>query len=259
LDVGTVVGIVIGMGLVFTAIFVGGGLLLFLDLPSIMIVFGGVTAAILMSYPLSTARGVPGIVMKAFRYRALSARELLELIARYAEIARRDGMLALEDETDKAPDEYLRKALRLAVDGTDPELLGGILRLELKSLEDRHRTGQDVLKAGGSFAPAFGMLGTLIGLIQMLQNLDDPSSIGPAMAVALVTSFWGSFLANCLFLPLAGKLKARSAEEQMVRRLVIQGITSIQAGDSPRIVKEKLQSFLSPSARPLPAEKAAPA
>lgn len=256
MDLGTVVGICIGMGLVFVAILMGGGLLLFLDIPSIMIVFGGVTAAILMSYPLPMAKAVPGIVAKAFMHKAPSPREILELIARYAEIARRDGMLALEEEAEKAPDEFLRKGLRLAVDGTDPELLGGILRLELKSLEDRHATGQDILKAGGSFAPAFGMIGTLIGLIQMLQKLDDPSSIGGAMAVALVTSFWGSFLANCLFLPLAGKLKVRSNEEKMIRRLVIEGVTSIQAGDSPRIVKEKLQTFLSPANRPV-AEKAA--
>ena len=256
MDLGTIVGICIGMGLVFISIVLGGGILLFLDIKSIMIVFGGVTAAILMSYPMPVVRGVPGIVAKAFTHKAPSPRAILEMLARYAEIARRDGMLALEEEAEKAPDEFLRKGLRLAVDGTDPELLGGILRLELKALEDRHAVGQDVLKAGGSYAPAFGMIGTLIGLIQMLQTLDDPSSVGGAMAVALVTSFWGSFLANCLFLPLAGKLKARSLEEKMVRRLVIEGITSIQAGDSPRIVKEKLQTFLSPSSRPA-AEKAA--
>jgi chemotaxis protein MotA len=249
MDLGTIIGICVGFGLVFTAILTGGGLLLFFDIPSLMIVLGGVTAALLMSFPLPVMKTVPGVVANAFLHRRSSPAEILRLIIRYAEIARRDGMLALEEEAEQAPDEFLRKALRLAVDGTDAELIGMILRLELRALEARHRTGQDIMKAGGAFAPAFGMIGTLIGLIQMLQVLDDPSAIGGGMAVALVTSFWGAFLANTFFLPLAGKLKARSDEERMVRRLVIEGITSIQGGDSPRIVKEKLHTFLSPGSR----------
>jgi chemotaxis protein MotA len=249
MDLGTIVGICIGMGLVFTAIISGGGVVLFLDPGSLMIVLGGVAAAILISFPLPVVKSVPGIVAKVFTQKTASPTEILRLIIRYAEVARRDGMLALEEEAEQAPDEFLRKALRLAVDGTDAELIGMILRLELRALENRHKTGQNVLKAGGDFAPAFGMIGTLIGLIQMLQVLDDPSKIGGGMATALVTSFWGAFLANTLFLPLAGKLKQRSSEETMIRRLVIEGITSIQGGDSPRIVKEKLNTFLAPVAR----------
>ena len=155
----------------------------------------------------------------------------------------------MEEEAEQAPDEFLKKALRLAVDGTDAELIGMILRLELRALMTRHKQGADILKQGAEFAPAFGMIGTLIGLIQMLQVLDDPSAIGGGMAVALVTSFWGAFLANTIFLPLANKLKNRSAEEQAIRRLIIEGVTSIQGGDSPRIVKEKLHTFLPPSQR----------
>lgn len=256
MDHGTVVGILIGMGLVFAAIFLGGGLVIFLNAPSLLIVLGGVCAAVLMSFPLGVVRSVPGVVLKTFLHRAPRPGEVLQRIVRYAEIARRDGMLALEDEAERAPDEFLRKALRLAVDGTDAELLGMILRLELRSLEDRHRTGQNVLRAAGAYAPAFGMIGTLIGLIQMLQVLDRPGSIGHGMAVALVTTFWGAFLANTLFLPLAGKLRHRSEEERAVRRLVIEGVTAIQSGDSPRIVREKLDTFLSPGRRvdPAPAE-----
>jgi chemotaxis protein MotA len=248
-DFGTVVGIFIGMGLVFSAIVMGGGLLLFLDVPSLLIVFGGVAASILMSFPLPVAKTVPGVVMRAFLHKAPSHRVILEAIIKYAEIARRDGMLALEEEAEKAPDEFLKKALRLAVDGTDAELIGMILRLELIALDRRHKDGQAIMKAGAEYAPAFGMIGTLIGLIQMLQVLDDPAAIGGGMAVALVTSFWGAFLANTLFLPLAAKLKNRSAEEKSIRRLVIEGITSIQGGDSPRIVKEKLHTFLAPTTR----------
>jgi chemotaxis protein MotA len=258
MDLGTIIGILIGFGLIFFAIISGGGLLLFFDIPSLMIVFGGVTAAVLMCNTLGAVRKVPGVVLRAFVHGATSQQQILDLLIRYADLARRDGMLALEEEAEKAPDPFLKKALRLAVDGTDAELIGTILRLELAALQARHKSGQEILRSAGEFAPAFGMLGTLIGLIQMLQVLDDPSQIGGGMAVALVTSFWGALLANCVFLPLANKLKNRSTDESAVRRLVIQGITSIQGGDSPRIVKEKLHTFLSPSQR-LDAEKVAAA
>lgn len=256
MDHGTVVGILIGMGLVFAAIFLGGGVLIFLDGPSLLIVLGGVFAAVLMSFPLAVVRSVPLVVLKTFLHRAPAHDDVLRLIVRCAEIARRDGVLALEGEAERAPDEFLRKALRLAVDGTDAELIGMILRLELKAVEERHRIGQAVLRAAGAYAPAFGMIGTLIGLIQMLQVLDQPERIGDGMAVALVTTFWGAFLANTLFLPLAGKLHNRSEEERSVRRLVIEGVTAIQSGDSPRIVRQKLDAFLSPGTRaaPVPAE-----
>jgi len=248
-DLGTIIGIVIGLGLVFSAIISGGGVVLFLDVPSLMIVFGGVCATVLISFPLPVIRKVGGVVTAAFTQKTASTTEILALIIHYAEVARRDGMLALEEEAERAPDEFLKKALRLAVDGTDAELIGMILRLELGALVARHKQGVDILKQAGEFAPAFGMLGTLIGLIQMLQVLDDPSAIGGGMAVALVTSFWGAFLANTLFLPLANKLKNRSSEEQAIRRLIIEGVTSIQGGDSPRIVKEKLHTFLPPTDR----------
>lgn len=249
MDLGTIIGIAIGLGLVFSAIISGGGIILFLDVPSLMIVFGGVCATVLISFPLPVVRKAGGVVANAFTQKTTSTSEILALIIHYAEVARRDGMLALEEEAEKAPDEFLKKALRLAVDGTDAELIGMILRLELRALVDRHRQGVDIFKQAADFAPAFGMLGTLIGLIQMLQVLDDPSAIGGGMAVALVTSFWGALLANTLFLPLSNKLRNRSAEEQAIRRLIIEGVTSIQGGDSPRIVKEKLHTFLPPIER----------
>jgi chemotaxis protein MotA len=248
-DLGTIIGILVGIGLVFTAILSGGGVVQFFNVPSLLIVLGGVIAAVLISFPLAVTRKVPGIVLRAFTHRSPTHEEILRLMIRYAEMARRDGMLALEDEAERAPDEFLRKALRLAVDGTDAKLIGMILRLELNSLIARHRTGQDILRQAGEFAPAFGMLGTLIGLIQMLEVLDSPGQIGHGMAVALVTSFWGAFLANMVFLPLATKLKNRSNEERSVRRLIIEGITAIQEGDSPRIVREKLHTFLAPASR----------
>jgi chemotaxis protein MotA len=248
-DLGTIIGVVIGVGLVFSAIITGGGLGMFMNVPSLLIVCGGTTAAVLMAFPLSVAKRTFGVLMRAFLHKAASPQHVLELIVHYAEVARRDGMLALEEEAEKAPDDFLKKALRLAVDGTDAELIGMILRLELRAQEERHTSGQNILLDAAAYAPAFGMIGTLIGLIQMLRTLDDPSSIGAGMAVALVTSFWGSFLANIVFNPLAGKLKNRTREEKATRMLVIEGVTSIQGGDSPRIVKEKLHTFLSPASR----------
>ena len=167
----------------------------------------------------------------------------------YAERARKEGMLALEEDSENETDLFLRKGLRLAVDGTDPSLLEKILFTDINQQITRHKEGKQILEAGGNFAPAFGMIGTLVGLIQMLSGLDDPSTIGAGMAVALLTTFYGAVLANVFFLPLAGKLETRSRDEIMIREMIIDGIMAIQTGDSPRIVEEKLKSFLSPSSQ----------
>jgi len=155
-------------------------------------------------------------------------------------------MLALEEDSENEPDKFLAKGLRLAVDGTDPQLLARIMETDLSALETRHKEGKSIFEQLGMFAPAFGMIGTLIGLVQMLANLSDPSSIGSGMAIALLTTFYGSVIANLVALPIAGKLKARSNEELHTREMIIEGIMSIQSGDSPRIVQEKLKSYLTP-------------
>ena len=167
----------------------------------------------------------------------------------YAERARREGMLALEEDSENETDDFLRKGLRLAVDGTDPQLLEKILETDVEQIENRHSEGAKILSTGGTFAPAFGMIGTLIGLVNMLSNLEDPTQIGAGMATALITTFYGAVLANAVFLPLAGKLETRSKEEMVIKNMVIEGIMAIQSGDSPRIVEEKLKSFLSPTER----------
>ncbi len=220
---------------------------MFIDPASLMAVVGGTTAAIFINYPLPKVIGVAKIVKKTVLFSAADTSEIIEKMVNYAERARKEGMLALEEESEKEPDKFLAKGLRLAVDGTDPQLLARIMETDLSALEGRHKEGKGIFESMGMFAPAFGMIGTLIGLVQMLANLSDPSSIGSGMAIALLTTFYGAVLANLFALPLAGKLKARSDEELHAREMIIEGVLSIQSGDSPRIVQEKLKSYLTPT------------
>jgi len=166
---------------------------------------------------------------------------------KYAEIARREGLLALAEQRIRDP--FMQKAIQLVVDGTKPALIDSILQTEISFLRARHRTGQQLFKGMGTYAPAFGMIGTLIGLINMLRTMEDPSSIGPAMALAILTTLYGALLANLIFLPIADKLAARSDEEILLMEVVIEGVRSLQAGDPPTIVEEKLHAFLSPKLR----------
>jgi chemotaxis protein MotA len=248
-DIATVIGLLAAFGLTVWGIVLGGSLSQFWDAPAVAIVLGGTGGALLVSYPLRKLMGLLPILRKAFFAAPEEPGEVIAKMVRYAERARREGMLALEEESEDETDEFLRKGLRLAVDGTDPQLLEKILETDIAQIEARHKVGRSILDSGGTFAPAFGMIGTLIGLINMLAALEDPSSIGAGMATALITTFYGALLANAVFLPLAGKLEVRSGEEILVKEMVIDGIMAIQSGDSPRIVEEKLKSFLSPAQR----------
>ena len=227
----------------------GGSLSGFIDMPSVAVVLGGTFGALLVNFPLPRIIGLAGVFKKTFMFKLDDPDEVIGKMVRYAERARREGMLALEEDSENETDDFLRKGLRLAVDGTDPQLLEKILETDVEQIENRHSEGAKVLSAGGTFAPAFGMIGTLIGLVNMLSNLSDPTQIGAGMATALITTFYGAVMANALFLPLAGKLETRSKEEMMIKGMIIDGIMAIQSGDSPRIVEEKLKSFLSPSMR----------
>jgi chemotaxis protein MotA len=249
MDIATIVGIVFGVGSIVMGILLGGTLNAFIDYPSMSIVFGGTLASTLVNYPMSDILSVIGITKNVFMQKELSAGELITKFVRYAELARKEGILALENEADKTVDEFIKKGLQLAVDGTSPELLRNILETELLYLEDRHKLGVGIYEAMGYYAPAFGMIGTLIGLINMLKTLDDPTNIGVGMAVALITTFYGAVFANLICLPIAGKLKKRSQNEVLVKEIVSEGILSIQSGDNPRVVGEKLKAFLSPKIR----------
>ncbi len=249
MDFASLIGVITGVVLLFWAIFMGGSLGAFWHPQSLMITLGGTFAATLLAYPLSSVISVGKVLKNAFVRRNGDPSHMLNVIVQLSKKARREGLLALEEDTESVEDPYFKKGLQLVVDGTDPELLKNILETEIAFLEERHKAGQTMFETMGSLAPAFGMIGTLIGLIQMLKNLSSPESIGPGMAVALVTTFYGALLANLLFLPIAAKLRMKSAEEVLYKELILEGVLSIQAGDNPRIIEEKLKAFLSPTQR----------
>ena len=249
MDVATIIGIAAGVILIVSAILQGGNFGMFVNIPSIMIVVGGTLAATLINFPLQDVLGVIKTVKNAFLHKAVPPTKIIQTVVAFATTARRDGILALESQASEAGDEFLERSVQLAVDGTAPELIKDILTTELAFLEERHSLGQGVFTSMGTFAPAFGMIGTLIGLINMLATLEDPSTIGAGMAVALITTFYGAFMANLIFLPIAGKLKVRTRRELLTKEVIIEGILSIQSGDNPRVVEQKLKAFIAPTLR----------
>jgi chemotaxis protein MotA len=249
MDIATIIGIAAGVILILSAIASGGNFGMFIHVPSMLIVFGGTIAATLINFPLADVIGVIKTVKNAFLHKAAPPTEIIKTVVVFATTARRDGILALESKASEAGDEFLEKSVQLAVDGTAPELIKDILTTELAFLEERHSLGQGVFTSMGTFAPAFGMIGTLIGLISMLAALEDPSMIGEGMATALITTFYGAFIANLIFLPIAGKLKVRTRREILTKEVIIEGILSIQSGDNPRVVEQKLKAFIAPTLR----------
>lgn len=249
MDIATIGGIVIGMALVVWGILTNSSVGAYIDAASIIIVVGGGTAAFFVSYPLAKALSIGNVLKKAINMNEYGADSIIKKIIELANVARREGLLALEDATGDIDDQFLQKGVMLIVDGTDPELVQNILESEISNVEDRHSIGSGMFDALGANFPAFGMIGTLIGLVGMLQSLDDPTTIGPKMAVALLTTFYGSLIANLIFIPIAEKLKYKSSQEMLVRNIMLEGLLSIQAGENPRIIEEKLKSFLAPSLR----------
>ena len=249
MDLGTVIGIVLSFGLVVSAILTGSSLLIFISVPSFLIVIGGTIGAALVNYPMNYVIGVIGVIKNTFFSSLDSPTDIIERFKDYANRARREGILSLEPLIKEIDDEYMRKGLQLTVDGLEPQTIQEILETEISYLEERHATGADVVAVLGTLAPAMGMIGTVIGLVQMLQTMSDPSTIGPAMAVALLTTLYGAILANLVFNPMSGKLKARSKEEILLREMIMEGILAISKGENPRIIEEKLNSYLPPKDR----------
>ncbi len=249
MDITTVIGLIAGFSLMVLAILMGGSPGVFWNPPSVIIVLGGTVAATLVNYPLRDVLSVMATLKNAFIHQETQPEGLIEKLVNFATVARREGILALESHASDADDEFLEKSVQLAIDGTSPELIKDVLTTELAFMEERHTMGQSILSTMGTFAPAFGMLGTLIGLIQMLTTLDDPSRIGQGMAVALLTTFYGALLANVFFLPAAGKLRVRTGNELLAKEIIIEGILSIQSGDNPRVVEQKLKAFVAPQVR----------
>jgi chemotaxis protein MotA len=250
MDLATILGIVSGLILIGYTVISGGNADIFIHVPSMMIVFGGAWAATLVNFTMSEVIGVMHVVRNAFRSSSLEEIKLIKQFVELAKVTRKDGILAIDRELKKIDDIFMRGGLEMAVDGTEPETIQAVMETELSYIKERHKRGQMIFQSLGTYAPAFGMIGTLIGLITMLKNLDDPSSIGDGMAVALITTFYGSLLANLVFLPIAGKLKNRSAQEIGNKELIIEGVLSIQLGEHPRNIRRKLLNFVPPKMRP---------
>lgn len=251
MDLATLIGMIMGVSLVGYAIVSGAGkdAGAFVHPLSAMIVIGGSAASVMMSFSLASFLRAGKVAMKAFLHKEQSAQKLIDNLVGYAEVARRDGILSLESAIREADDAFIVQGIQMAVDGTDPELIEAIMENELEAVAGRHENGKAVFDAIGRYAPAYGMIGTLVGLVIMLMNLEDPSSIGTGMATALLTTMYGSILANMFALPIADKLGMRSDEELMLKTIIIKGVMSIQSGDNPRIVEQKLKTFLPPSLR----------
>lgn len=245
----TILGLILGTFLIVLSIWMGGNIGLFWNVPSILITVGGSIAALMISYDSLKIKNVVKITKQAFATTDVNPYELIDMFGDLAKKARREGLLALEDDMDKMDDPFFKKGIQMMVDALDPELIRDILETDIDNMSYRHETGAGVYKTWGALAPAFGMIGTLIGLIGMLAQLDDPSKLGPGMAVALITTFYGAIMANLVLLPMATKLEIRSQEEVLIKSIILEGVIGIQSGMNPRILEEKLRAFLPPELR----------
>ena len=214
MDIATIIGIVAGFALILSSIVLGGGVSGFVNIQAMMVTIGGTIAATLITYPLAQVFSMVNVVKNAFLFKTHSPEEIINTLVNFSQKARREGILSLEQEAGEVEDNFLQSGIELALDGTEPELIREILTTDLDKIETRHKYGQGIFSTMGNYAPAFGMIGTLIGLVQMLRAMDDPSAIGPGMAVALLTTFYGCILANLIFIPIAGKLKSRSGADR---------------------------------------------
>lgn len=244
MDISSLIGIISGIGFVAVTILLGSSLLLFWNLPSVMIVVGGTVAATMVGFPLKDFLGVFKTSMKVFMFKIESPDELIKTLVETSNKARKGGLLSIEADIKNTTDPYLQQALQMTVDGVKTSDIAQVMQKQMELTAKEHKTGYSVLSGMGSYAPAFGMIGTLIGLVQMLANLDDPSTIGPKMAVAMITTFYGALMANLFFIPMSDKLKIRSEEEILNMTLLFEGVVSIREGEHPRLMEDKLSVYL---------------
>ncbi len=249
MDIATFIGILISFGLVIISILMGGDGTWFVNGPSLMIVFGGTMGATLLAYPLGDVLSVFQVVKNVFTHKSRSVSALISMIAGFAKKARQEGILSFETQLSEIEDPFLVQGIQMAIDGMESWAFEDVMTTEIIYVEERHRLGADIFSTMGTFAPAVGMLGTIIGLVQMLMQMDDPSQIGGPMAVALLTTFYGTMLANLVFIPVASKLKTRSKQEMLIKQMVLEGVISIQSGDNHRVVEQKLKAFIAPKTR----------
>lgn len=247
-DLLTPIGIFIGITMIFVGIFTTGGVedvVSFIQISSMIIVLGGLAAALLINFTLDEIKLTGKVLKESFQTNDQNLSGLIDLFVRLSERARREGLLALESELDEVEDPFIKKGILLAVDGIEPEVINDIMNAEVSAIEERHRRGRAIIEKAAEYAPAWGMIGTLIGLVLMLKNLTDPTTLGPNMAIALLTTFYGSVLANLVFSPMAGKLANKTDQEIFIKQVTIEGVIGVQSGQNPKILEEKLSAFLS--------------
>lgn len=249
MDIATIVGLFATFGLMLYGILLGSSLTIFWDLPSFLIVIGGTIGIALINHPLKDVLASVRIVKKGFVHQETNVNEIIAQLLEFAGKARKEGLLSLQNVMNKVDDPFLVKALQMAVDGQEPEDLRTMLGTEIEHIEDRHGKGSELFASLGAIAPAMGMIGTLIGLVQMLQAMNDPTAIGPALAVALITTFYGSIIANIICIPIAGKLKNRSQTEILYKNIIVEGMGSILSGENPRLMEQRLHAYLAPQER----------
>lgn len=251
-DILTPLGMIAGLAIVSFGIITNAdvtGFLYFIDPASLLIVLGGVFGAMLVSFPLKDIKKLFVVIKQAFTHEEHNLKELIDVFVSLSERARKEGLLSLENAASEMNDPFMKKGILLAVDGLEPEVINDIMNAEISAMEERHKKGRMMLERAADLAPAWGMIGTLIGLVLMLRNLNDPDSLGPNMAVAIITTFYGSVLANLFFLPMANKLAVKTEKEVFFKQIIIEGVIGVQSGQNPHILEEKLSAFLSDKER----------
>lgn len=249
MDIATLIGLIVGFGLVLVAILLGGSLGAFIDIPSVLIVVAGTFAITTVSFSLPEVIKGQGIMLKTLLFKIADPVEETKMLLELAQKARKDGLLTIQSDIEALEDPFLKQSLTMAVDGSPPEVIEAVMSTDTSGMAMRHMSGVQILKKSSEVAPAMGLIGTLIGLVQMLGNLDDPSKIGPAMAVALLTTMYGAILANMVFAPMAGKLERNSGEEMKLRKLYATAVLSMVRQENPRQLEMMLNTILPPSQR----------
>ncbi len=245
MDISSIIGVVSGVGFILGTILLGGSIVAFINIPSILIVMGGTIAATMIGYPLADFLGVFKAGMKIFIFKLEPAEGIIGNLIETSNKARKGGLLSIEGDIASTSDPYLAQALQMTVDGVKTADIAAIMQKKMQLTKKALDTGADMLSSMGAYAPAFGMIGTLIGLVQMLANLDDPSSIGPKMAVAMITTFYGAVMANLFFIPMSDKLSGRNEEQMVNMNIIFEGIISIREGEHPKLMEDKLNIYIS--------------
>lgn len=250
MDISTILGVILGALIMIASIAIGGApFSIFIDYPSVLCVFGGALCAVMICYPLRALKLLPFSFMKTVLVKSPDLSKIIEQIVALAEVARRDGLLALESKMDDVSDKFIKLGVQMAIDGTKPEVIEEVLNTEISAISSRHSLCKGVMDQLGKYAPAFGMIGTLLGLVMMLNNMSDPSAIGGGMAVALLTTLYGAVLSNLFCLPMSEKLNYYNREEIQALELIVKGVMGIQSGENPRVIEQKLQAVLHPQKR----------